>query len=359
MGDAFVMQSAGKESIAVDARHPRIAAAIEELLSGADVLVENFRPGKLKQLGFDPARLIEKYPRLVVCSISGFGQNGADARRPAYDHVVQAMSGLMSANADEQGAPKRVGAPIIDYATGLQAALAILAAIRRRDNGALLGTPRTRGEWIDVSMRSVALTLLTPAFATFAVGGVERRRSRATAFSGNPMSGTFPTTDDYLAIVCNTPGQSRALLAALRAAGLPEDAIDALSADAASGDVERVHERLGHVLGQRSAGDWEALFVQFEVPVSRVRRPSQAYADASSDRVGWPRVTVPGLGDRSIAVPGPGFGSSERLAPPLRPPPLRGEQSRKVLRDLGFEESEIEALCREGVVRDAGSSQAS
>jgi len=131
LGESFVVQGSGKRSLAIDARDARARAALHALIARADVLVENFRPGKLRALGFDPAELVRRHPRLIVCSITGFGQAGASSGRRAYDHVVQAASGLMSANADADGVPQRVGFPIIDYAVGMQAALAVLAALAR------------------------------------------------------------------------------------------------------------------------------------------------------------------------------------------------------------------------------------
>ena len=118
LGEGFVMQAAGKKSLAVDARDPAIKAALAKLIAGADVLVENFRPGKLRSLGFDPAAFIEQHPKLVVCSLTGFGQSGPLSERCAYDHVIQAASGLMAANSDTQGEPQRIGLPIIDDVPG-------------------------------------------------------------------------------------------------------------------------------------------------------------------------------------------------------------------------------------------------
>ncbi|MGE0807006.1 MAG: CoA transferase, partial [Burkholderiaceae bacterium] len=190
LGEGFVIQGTGKKSIAVDARDPRMRAALDKLIGTADVLVENFRPGKLSRLGFAPQSLIERHPNLVVCSITGFGQTGARSGRRAYDHIIQAATGLMVANADQSGQPQRIGLPIIDYVTGMQAAIAILAALQRRAHELARGRPRTRGEWLDVSMLESALTVSAQSYATYAVSGIERQASRATAFSGNPLSGT-------------------------------------------------------------------------------------------------------------------------------------------------------------------------
>lgn len=353
MGDAFVMQSAGKESVAVDARDPEVRAALHKLIGRADVLVENFRPGKLAQLGFAPHLLIDQYPQLIVCSVSGFGQCGPDAQRPAYDHVVQATSGLMSANRDEQGRPQRVGVPLIDYATGMQAALAILAALHRRNRDEQWGKPRTRGEWLDVAMRDTALTLLAPAYASNAVSGVDQPRSRATAFSGNPLSGTFASADGYVAIVCNTARQDQALLGALANADLAGYEPQALARDVAARNVERVHACLATLMAQRPTRYWETHLIDHDVPVSPVLSPAESYARAAADPAGWPRVQVAGLATREVAVPGPGFRSTNPLTSELLAPPLRGEHTRNVLRSVGLDGDTVERLCAAGAAHQA------
>ena len=351
LGEGFVMQAAGKKSLAVDARDPEVKQALERLIAGADVLVENFRPGKMKALGFDPARLVERHPRLIVCSLTGFGQSGVDAGRRAYDHVIQAGSGLMAANRDAEGRPQRIGLPIIDYATGMQAALAILAALHRRSRDEA-AAKRTRGEWLDVAMHEVALTLSAPAYASHAVSGIERKASRATAFSGNPLSGTFATAQGFLAIVCNSAAQSAAFLRAMAAEGIDAARVEELAGHVQSRDVERVHAWLEPVLLRRKAADWESVFRAQEVPAAQVLTPSEAYDVAKIDAVRWPEVRLARIDGRAVRVPGPGFGSSEPLVPALAAPPLRGEHTREVLRLAGLDDKAVAGLLARGAARE-------
>jgi len=349
LGEGFVMQAAGKKSVALDARDPGAKAALARLISGADVLVENFRPGKLRALGLDPADLIRRHPDLIVCSLTGFGQSGPLAGRRAYDHVVQAASGVMAANRDAEGRPQRIGLPIIDYATGSQAALAILAALHRRARDRAEGRARECGEWLDVAMHEVALTLSAPAYASHAVSGIERKASRATAFSGNPLSGTFAAASGFLAIVCNSEAQSAAFLHAMRAAGASDGEVAQLEVLVRARDVEGTHGWLAPRLRARDAAAWEEHFRQHEVPAAEALAPSAAYDAAKQDAARWPEVWLDNADGRSVRVPGPGFGSSECLTPPLSAPPLRGEHTREVLREIGMGEAEIEAM----LVRDA------
>lgn len=340
LGEAFVVQGAGKRSVAIDVRDPRAKRAMEALISRADVLIENFRPGKLAKLGFDPAELIARHPKLIVCSVTGFGQ-GSDKR--AYDHVVQAASGLMAANAGPDGRPQRIGFPIVDYAVGQQAALAVMAALFRRSGQ----TQRTQGEWIQVSMMGAALTLMAPAFAAPLVSGIEPKRSSATAFSGNPLSGTFATQHGYLAIVCNAAIQGDALIKTLADSVATIDEVRRLQRASSACDVNGTQAILGELLSRRSALDWVTLLEAAGVPAASVVNPVDA---ARNTLIDWPVVELALVsGNRQTHVPGIGYQSTEILTGTLRPPARRGEHTAEVLAEVGLGQVTIDKMVAEGV----------
>jgi crotonobetainyl-CoA:carnitine CoA-transferase CaiB-like acyl-CoA transferase len=340
LGEAFITQGSGKRSVALNMRDERARRVMDALLAKADVLVENFRPGKLARLGFDPALLIERYPRLVVCSVTGFGQ-GSDKR--AYDHVIQAASGLMATNAGSDGRPQRIGFPIVDYAVGQQAALAVSAALLRRERD----STRQRGEWVQVSMMGAALALMAPAYATPWVSGVEPPRSSATAFSGNPLSGTFLASDGYIAIVCNAADQSEALVKALATTTASTEEVQALGHAAREGDIDGTQRILGAVLSRRSVADWVVVLTGVGVPVSSVNSPVEA---ARSVAGSWPVVTMQlPDGPRQTQVPGIGFESTEALTVGLTPPVRRGQHTREVLEQVGLDAGTVDSLFAEGV----------
>jgi crotonobetainyl-CoA:carnitine CoA-transferase CaiB-like acyl-CoA transferase len=342
LGEAFVAQGSGKRSLAIDARDPRARQALAALIATADVLVENFRPGKLAALGFDPGRLIEQHPRLVVCSITGYGPK---SDRRAYDHVVQAASGFMAANADAAGHPQRVGFPVIDYAVGQQAALAIMSALYRRDRPD--AGVRQRGEWLQVTMHGAALTLLAPVYAAAIVSGIEIPRSASTAFSGSPLSGTFEVLDGHLAIVCNAADQAVALMAALREAGLAEPALAEVTLAAQQRDIVRTQALLADMLRTRGVEDWEERLTRHGVPATAVRRAAQVAAEAAP---GWPSVELPlPTGLRRVPVPGIGFTSSEPLTAGLRAPVRRGADTRTLLAQAGLDDATVAAMFAEQV----------
>jgi crotonobetainyl-CoA:carnitine CoA-transferase CaiB-like acyl-CoA transferase len=342
LGDTFVAQGGGKQSLAIDARDPRSQRALHALIASADVLVENFRPGKLASLGFDPAELIRRHPRLTVCSITGFGP-GSDQR--AYDHVIQAASGLMQANASADGTPQRIGFPIVDYAVGQQAALAIMTALLRRER--TVPERRTQGEWLQVSMLNAALTLMAPVYASELVSGHKVPRSRSTAFSGSPLSGTFAVRDGHLAIVCNAQDQALGLMAALRDAGVTEADVQGLARVAGEGLVDEAQQKLGGWLARDSGAVWLERLGRHGVPAAIATDPIQAVRAACHD---WPEVDLPTAGGatRRIRVPGIGFASTEPVTGALRPPPRRGEHSRRWLESAGLEKDDIDRLFQEG-----------
>lgn len=341
LGDAFLMQGAGKQSLAVNARDPLVQQALHALLSSADVLVENFRPGKLAALGFDPAELIRRHPRLVVCSITGFGP---DASERAYDHVIQAASGLMQANASADGTPQRIGFPIVDYAVGQQAALAITTALLRRERTG--AEHRSQGEWLQVSMFNAALALMAPVFASELVCGRSSPRTRSTAFSGSPLSGTFAVGGGHLAIVCNAREQTTGLMAALSEGGVSQQEIDRLTALAGHGQVDLAQECLGACLTRHDGATWLELMSRHGVPTAMAVSPIQAVRRVSGC---WPRIEVPTeSGFRTVAVPGIGFSSTEPLTTRLAPPRPRGADTRHWLEAAGLEPAEIDQLLQGG-----------
>lgn len=350
LGEAFVVQGAGKRSLALNARDPRAKQALAALIASADVLLENFRPGKLATLGFDPARLIAQHPKLVVCSITGFGP---DSDRRAYDHVVQAASGFMAANANASGEPQRIGFPVIDYAVGLQAAQAVLAALLRRERQ---GRTRQQGEWLQVTMSGAALTLLGPVYAPQLVSGITPPRSTSTAFSGSALSGTFAVSDGHLALVCNAPDQAVGLRGALAEAGADEVVLTPLFAAADKGDVSAAQGLLTTLFAQGTVAQWEQRLAQHGVPATGVRSAAQAAAEVAES---WPQVTLPlADGPRRVPVPGIGYGSTEPLTGEVGSPPLRGADTRALLGEAGLGADEIEAMFREGVAWEPGGGEA-
>jgi crotonobetainyl-CoA:carnitine CoA-transferase CaiB-like acyl-CoA transferase len=182
LGVAFVAQAAGKRVLAVDIRTPEGAEILRDLLSSADVFVEGLRPGVVARAGFDEASLRALNPRLVFASITGFGQDGSFSTWPAYDHVIQAMSGLMSVTGTPESAPLRVGPPVVDYVTGLYAAFGVMAGLAARSQSG--GFQR-----IDVAMLDCAFAMMSGVISGHLNAGVIPKPAGNTAASDSPVLG--------------------------------------------------------------------------------------------------------------------------------------------------------------------------
>ena len=220
-GDAayFLCANRGKKSVALDIAAPEGAAAVRELAKTCDVVVENFKTGGLKKYGLDHAALSAVNPRLVYCSITGFGQDGPDAHRAGYDYMIQAMGGLMSITGQPDGAPgaepMKVGVAVVDLFTGLYASNAILAAL-------LHARATGQGQAIDIALFDVQAAMLANQASNFFVSGQAPTRMGNAHPNLAPYQ-PFPCTDGRVVIAVGNDGQFRALAQALGAPGLAAD----------------------------------------------------------------------------------------------------------------------------------------
>ena len=342
MGISFLAANAGKESIAIDLKQARGREVFERLVQRADAVVENFRPGVMERLGVGAARLRALKPSLVVCAISGFGQTGPLAQRPAYDQIVQGLAGVMSVTGDEASAPLRVGYPVCDTIGGLTAAFAVTAALLRS---------RTTGEgsFIDVAMLEATLATMGWVVSNYLNAGVVPRPLGNDNFTAAP-SGTFATGDGLLNIAANEQRQFESLMDLL---DLAEAKHDVRFADRESRKRNR-HE-LGRLIEQRlasaSAETWEARLVEAGVPAGRVlsvpeilAHPQVAGADLVATFAG-----VPGT-PRDVRLLRPGFRFDGERPGPATPPPAPSEHRDALLGELGYGAAERDALLAGGAV---------
>jgi len=300
----FTAMNAGKQSLAVDIREPAGVQAVKDLAREADVFIENFRPGVVKRHGLDYEVIRALHPDVIYCSTSVYGQHGEWSGRGAYDHVVQALTGMMmqaGANAGEP--PTKVGFPLIDVATGMLAALAIVAALRRRDQGG-------GGQYIDASMVQASLMLMYPLASASLTSGEEPQRVGNRGFSGSPAADTYRCKDGWLATAANTPAQFRALARLLGLESLCADAraLDLEKFNAPNGgfvvakDFDYLTQKLHAAFGGRSAAQMERELNAAGVPAARVRGLGEFLGEAPG-KVTLPQFT---FGD-GVKTPGLGF----------------------------------------------------
>jgi len=340
MGTNFLAQASNKRSIVLDLHQPEGQQVLRRLAAGADLLVENFRSGALAKFGLAYADLAALNPRLIYCSMTAFGQSGPKGTHTAYDHVVQAASGLMSVNGTAETTPLKVGPPVLDYASGTMAAFACATALYQRERTG-------RGCHIDMAMMDTA-QLLMSNFLTgfFGAGKPETVKGNAHHMAS---SSCYPAKDGQLVMLgANTPQQYRDLMAAL---GRPDLAAGYQAADD-HGDLRvRLFGIIGEIMLTRTADEWEAHLNAHHVPAARVRGFAEAVSQPqlASRNTQHRLAGVPGI-EGPVTVPVAAFRLSTGDAAVSTPPPRLGEHTDAVLAGLGYDSAAIAGLRAAGAV---------
>lgn len=319
IGASFLAQNAGKKSVELDLKNPADREVFEEMLAGADVLLENFRAGVLSRMGYDQERLDRINPRLVCCSISGFGQSGPMSDAPAYDQIIQGLSGMMSVTGTADTAPLRVGFPVCDTTGGLSAALAVSAALLHRERTG-------QGSRLDVSMLETSLSAMGWAVSNYMVSGVPPEPMGDQNATAAP-SGTFRTADGPLNIAANQQRQFETLC---RLVGVPELVTDARFAEREGRKAHReeLNAALNSALSQRPAAEWERLLTTAGVPAARVLTVPQALDQPQLRHRGFiGEFRRPDASNIALPVLGSGVLFDGEAFLPRTPPPLLGEHN--------------------------------
>jgi crotonobetainyl-CoA:carnitine CoA-transferase CaiB-like acyl-CoA transferase len=342
MGASFLAQNAGKRSITLNLKHAKGREAFTRLLKTADVLVENFRPGVMDRLGLGYDALKALKPNLVYCAISGFGQDGPLRLNPAYDQIVQGLSGVMSVTGDAQSAPLRVGYPVADTMGGITAAYAITAALFRRERTG-------EGEFIDVSMLESTVVAMGWQISNWLIAGVRPEPMGNENMTASP-SGTFRTGDGLLNIAANQQQQFETLC---RLIGRKELAADPRFAGREDRKKHRagLSEEIEASLKSRSAKEWATLMNDAGVPAGEVLDvPSVLEHPQIVERALLQSFdSVPGV-DKPISVVRSGFRLKSGDPRPASPPPALGADTASLLAELGYSSTDIETLSRDKAI---------
>jgi crotonobetainyl-CoA:carnitine CoA-transferase CaiB-like acyl-CoA transferase len=341
-GVSFLAQNAGKRSVTVDLKTDGGREVFERLVEQADVLLENFRPGVLERLAFGWDRLHSLNPRLVYCAVSGFGSTGPMRGRPAYDQVIQGLSGIMSVTGTAETAPLRVGFPVCDSFGGLAAAMAVCAAlVRQRQTG--------QGARLDTSMLDAALTAMGWVVSDHLIAGREPvpmgNENRTSA-----PSGAFETADGALNIAANKQEQFEALCRALHREELIEDP-RFLTREDRKRNRDLLRDELEISLKARSATDWDAVLLDTGVPAAPVVSVPEALASEQIEHRGLiSEVPLPASRGGTIRVVGLPTHVDGSPVAASGPPPRLGQHTDEVLAGLGYTAEQIELLHLEGAV---------
>lgn len=342
MGASFLAQNAGKRSVTLNLKTDEGKDVLRRLVETADVLVENFRPGVMARLSLSYAELALVNPRLVYCAISGFGQEGPMKTAPAYDQIIQGLSGMMSVTGSAESAPLRSGFPVADTLAGMTAAFAISSALVRR------GTTG-EGAFIDVSMLDSALTAMGWAVSNYLIAGVEPKPHGNDNFTAAP-SGAFRAKDGLINIAANKQEQFEALVAACGRDDLARDPRFAKREDRKIHRAALTRE-LEQALATKTCAEWQAAFSRIGVPAGCVLTVPQTLAlPQVAHRALLKRFDdVPGT-ERSLTVARTGFKISGDDPDVASPPPMLGQHTDEVLEAIGYDATDLERLRTQGVI---------
>jgi len=342
MGVSFLAQNSGKKSLTINLKTDSGKQLFKRLVKEADVLVENFRPGVMERLGlcFDDLKL--ENTSLVYCAISGFGATGPLRNKPAYDQIIQGMSGVMSITGAPDTGPFRVGYPIADTVGGMSAAFAIASILAGRN-----GEP---GEavFIDVSMLASTMSTMGWVVSNYLIAGKDPQLMGNDNFTASP-SGTFHTGDGLLNIAANKQEQFESLC---KVVGCPEWITDDRFYDRLARLENRqiLKELLEDRLLEKSAAEWEDELFAASVPSGQVLSVSEALNHPHLETRGMIGTFehVPDVG--SVKVFRPGFKLNGFSPGVEMPPPSLGQHTEELLSELGLFPEEIKALREEGAI---------
>lgn len=330
----FLACNRGKQSITVDLATPEGSAIVRGLAGKCDVFIENYKAGGLAKYGLDEPSIRDLNDRVVYCSVTGFGVDGPYASRPAYDFILQGMSGLMSTCGDPDGPPTRTAIPITDIATGLYASSAILGALFHRERTG-------EGQFIDASLLDCSVALVSQFAASFFLTGTSPTR----AGNNNPIAApanVFRTSDGYINLACGNQGQFTKLAAAL---SIPELLADARYATNADRIVHRdaLHAAIGERTKLLTTAEAVAALLAADIPCGPINEIGDVFSDVQV-RHRELAVSVPHASGREVRLVRNPIRFSKTPID-IRHPPLMGEHTSQVLRsELGMSEQSMSIL---------------
>lgn len=350
----YLCANRNKRSLALDITSPQGQEIIRNLAAQSDILLENYKVGGLKKYGLDYESLKAVNPRLIYCSITGFGQNGPYAKRPGYDFLIQAMSGLMSITGEKDGrpgaGPQKVGVALTDVLTGMYATTGVLAALAARERTG-------EGQYIDVALMDVQVACLANQAMNYLVSGHSPTRLGNAHPNIVPYQ-SFATSDGYMILAVGNDTQFARFC---EEAGVPELAQDTRFATNAQrvANREALIVQLEPLVRTRSTADWIAALEALSVPCGPINSIGEAFDD--------PQIKARGM-QIDIAHPAATQGTSPSVANPLKmsgtpvtyeqPAPLLGEHTRKILEETGLNDEQIRQLLAKGVISESAGPKA-
>lgn len=342
MGTHFQSQGANKRAITLNLKSEEGRNVFRKLAETADVIVENFRSGKLESLGLGYEDIAKIKPDIVYCSITGFGQTGPKREHAAFDNTIQAYAGMIPQTGAADGDPVLIGPPVLDYGTGAQAAFAIAAALLRRERTG-------EGQHLDVAMLDAALMMMSSGVLNTKTIGRPPGRSR---YARKPYAGYggYETADGLLMIGAVTPAQYEKLWRALGRDDLAEETKGKRTPDMVT-SADRDEAVLVEIFKTKTAEEWEAILIDAGLPGARARTLDETLASeqvAARHAVGSFHSTLSKHGRLQPTVAG--FQCSSDGPMVVAPPPELGRDTKSILSELGYDDDRIEAFATGGVI---------
>ncbi len=343
----FIAVNAGKESLALDLKSAQAKKIIRDLVSTADVVVENFRPGVLERLGLGYQECKQWNENIVYCSVSGFGQQGPLKNNPAYDHIVQAMAGVMSLTGEPNSKHLKVGFPVLDTFAGYTAAMAVMSALLQRERFG-------GGQYIDVAMLDASLNLMISMAAPFLIAGDIPKKVGNRGFNMSPTSDTFRAKDGEISIGANTQKQYEAMCQVMERDDLIHDERFALREGRMKNEAA-LQEEIEKTTQLKSAYEWESAFNKVGVPSAAIRTipeiSQHEHLYGRGRKIPIQSESQIAKGENSGFTLGPGFVLNQSQLKNMGHAPALGEHSISILRELGYPQSDIDDLCRDNVIQ--------
>jgi len=337
----FIASNRNKRSLTVNIQTADGQEIVRKLTGISDVLVENYRTGELDKKGLGYADLHKLYPKLIYCSISGYGRTGPYAERPGYDAIIQAEGGMMSITGPMDGPPSRAGIPIIDITSGMFAATAILAALRARD---ITG----EGQLVDLSLFDSHVALLTNVASNYLVGGEPPRRL-GNAHPNLVPYDAFSARDGWFILGVANEKQWKLICDLLARPDLKTDSRFATNGDRVGNREELVVE-LNRIFSQRDVNDWLADLAQVGLPCGRINSIPEVFAHPQAQARAM-TLESEHASAGTVRLTGFPYKFSSTPAEIHRPPPLLGEHTEEILTGLlDYSPGDISSLHDKGAI---------